>query len=159
MHSQLDIWFQFELENLNEMDLNEADLVKYELKEGDLLVCEGGEIGRCAVWHNEIQPCFFQTALHRVRCNSNYILPDYLARWFQFNCEHGGFASIEGAKATIAHLPGSKLKTLQVVVPPLELQEEFINFATQVEKTKDTVQKALDETQKLFDSLMQEFFG
>ena len=129
-------WFRFELDNLKEMDFNDVDQVEFELKDGDLLVCEGGEIGRCAVWHNEIQPCFFQKALHRVRCNVDLVLPDYLARWFQFNCEHGGFASIEGAKATISHLPGAKLKKLQVVVPPIQLQKEFIEFIAQVEKSK-----------------------
>ena len=129
-------WFRFELENLNEMDFNEADQKEFELKEGDLLVCEGGEIGRCAVWHNEVQPCYFQKALHRVRCNTDIVLPEYLARWFQYNCEHGGFASIEGAKATIAHLPGAKLKALKVTAPPIKHQEQFANFVTQIDKSK-----------------------
>ena len=152
-------WFRFELENLHEMDFNEAEQKEFELKEGDLLVCEGGEIGRCAVWHNEVQPCYFQKALHRVRCNKDVILPDYLARWFKYNCDHGGFVSIEGAKATIAHLPGAKLKVLQVTVPPLILQKQFVDFVIQVDKSKVVVQKALDKTQLLFDSLMQNYFG
>lgn len=129
-------WFRFEMDNLNQMDFNEADQEEFKLEDGDLLVCEGGEIGRCAVWHNEIQPCFFQKALHRVRCNQEIVLPDYLAWWFKFNCENGGFAAIEGAKATIAHLPGAKLKLLQVVVPPIGLQNEFVTFCKQVDKSK-----------------------
>ena len=152
-------WFRFELGNLNEMDFDEEDQKEFALRDGDLLVCEGGEIGRCAVWHNDIQPCFFQKALHRVRCDMGVVLPDYLARWFQYNCEHGGFASIEGAKATIAHLPGAKLKVLQVVVPPIDLQKQFITFVAQIDKSKFAVQKSLEETQKLFDSLMQQYFG
>ena len=100
------------------MDFDEKDRAEFELREGDLLVCEGGEIGRCAVWHNELQPCFFQKALHRVRCNHQIILPDYLAWWFRYNCDYGGFSALAGAKATIAHLPGAKLKQLQVAVPP-----------------------------------------
>lgn len=152
-------WFRFEIENLNEMDFNESDQMEFQLKDGDLLVCEGGEIGRCAVWHNEIQPCYFQKALHRVRCNTDVVLPDYLARWFQYNCEHGGFSSIEGAKATIAHLPGAKMKQLKVAVPPIELQERFVSFVAQIDKSKVAVKKSLDETQILFDSLMQEYFG
>jgi type I restriction enzyme S subunit len=152
-------WFQFNLSNLNQMDFDEADQTEFKLKKGDLLVCEGGEIGRCAVWHDEIQPCYFQKALHRVRCNQEVILPDYLAWWFKYNCDHKGFASIEGAKATIAHLPGVKLKALLVAVPPLELQNQFAAFVAQVNKSKVAVQKALDETQSLFDSLMQEYFG
>lgn len=61
------------------MDFDKNDRVEFELKDGDILVCEGGKIGRCAVWHNEIQPCFFQKALHRVRCNRQVIHLDYLA--------------------------------------------------------------------------------
>ena len=106
-----------------------------------------------------IQPCYFQKALHRVRCNSEIILPDYLARWFQYNSEQGGFASIEGAKATIAHLPGAKLKALNVTVPPIALQEQFAAFVVQIDKSKSVIQKSLDETQLLFDSLMQQYFG
>ena len=121
-------WFNFNVDNLNQMDFNEAEQKEFELRDGDLLVCEGGEIGRCAVWHNEIQPCFFQKALHRVRCNRQLVQPDYLAWWFKYNCNHGGFAEIAGAKATIAHLPGIKLKQLQVALPPLSLQNEFAAF-------------------------------
>ena len=145
--------------NLNKMDFDEKDRAEFELREGDLLVCEGGEIGRCAVWHNELQPCFFQKALHRVRCNHQIILPDYLAWWFRYNCDYGGFSALAGAKATIAHLPGAKLKQLQVAVPPMELQEQFAVFVAQTDKSKVAVQKALDEAQLLFDSLMQEYFG
>ena len=152
-------WFRFELDNLNEMDFNEKDREEFCLEDGDLLVCEGGEIGRCAVWHNQVKKCFFQKALHRVRCNQDIILPDYLAWWFKYNCENGGFAAIEGAKATISHLTGVKMKMLDVTVPAIELQEQFADFINQVDKSKVAVQNALDETQKLFNSLMQQYFG
>ena len=152
-------WFRFELGNLNEMDFNEKEREEFCLEDGDLLVCEGGEIGRCAVWHNQIKKCFFQKALHRVRCNQDIILPDYLSWWFKYNCENGGFTAIEGAKATISHLTGTKMKMLDVTVPPIELQEQFVDIIHQIDKSKAAVQKALDETKMLFDSLMQEYFG
>ncbi len=152
-------WFKFELDNLNEMDFNEKDREEFCLEDGDLLVCEGGEIGRCAVWHNQVKNCFFQKALHRVRCNQEIILPDYLAWWFKYNRDNGGFDAIEGAKATISHLTGAKMKMLDVTVPPIELQEQFVDFIHQVDKSKAAVKKALDETQLLFDSLMQKYFG
>lgn len=152
-------WFSFNLENLNQMDFNEDEQIEFELRDGDILVCEGGEIGRCAVWHNQLQPCFFQKALHRVRCNRNSIHPDYLAWWFKFNCEHDGFASIAGAKATIAHLPSIKLKQLQVSVPPIVLQEQFAAFVEQVDKSKLAIQQSLDKLETLKKALMQEYFG
>lgn len=151
-------WFRFELDNLNEMDFNEADRIEFELRDGDLLVCEGGEIGRCAVWHNEIQPCYFQKALHRVRCKKEIVLPDYLAWWFKYNCDNKGFAAIEGAKATISHLPGAKLKALLVSVPPIEQQKQFATFVEQTEKTKTTVSHSLEKLETLKKALMQEYF-
>lgn len=152
-------WFRFNLKNLNKMDFDEKERSEFELCEGDLLVCEGGEIGRCAVWHNELQPCFFQKALHRVRCNREIILPDYLSWWFRYNCDYGGFAALAGSKATIAHLPGTKLKQLQVVVPPVELQEQFVAFVKQTDKSKLEIQKSLDKLEILKKSLMQQYFG
>lgn len=152
-------WFRFEIENLNKMDFNEADRQEFELRDGDLLVCEGGEIGRCAVWHNEIQPCYFQKALHRVRCNQHIVLPDYMAWWFKYNCDHKGFAAIEGAKATIAHLPGAKLKVLKVTVPPIELQNQYVAFLKQTDKSKLEVQKSLEKLELLKKALMQKYFG
>ena len=142
-------WFRFELDNLNEMDFNEADRIEFELRDGDLLVCEGGEIGRCAVWHNEIQPCYFQKALHRVRCKKEIVLPDYLAWWFKYNCDNKGFAAIEGAKATISHLPGAKLKALLVSVPPIEQQKQFATFVEQTEKSKTTISRSLEKLETL----------
>ena len=129
-------WFQFDLKELNEMDFDEADQKEFKLEEGDILVCEGGEIGRCAVWHNQIKNCFFQKALHRIRCNKEYILPDYLSWWFKLSCENHAFDSVAGAKATIAHLPGVKLKKLDVVVPPLDLQKKFVSILSQIDKSK-----------------------
>ena len=152
-------WFNFNVDNLNQMDFNEAEQKEFELRDGDLLVCEGGEIGRCAVWHNEIQPCFFQKALHRVRCNRQLVQPDYLAWWFKYNCNHGGFAEIAGAKATIAHLPGIKLKQLQVALPPLSLQNEFAAFVERVDQQKQTVQQSLEKLELMKKALMQDYFG
>ena len=152
-------WFRFNIENLNQMDFDEDDRAEFELKDGDLLVCEGGEIGRCAVWHNEIQPCFFQKALHRVRCNRQIIHPDYLAWWFKYNCDYDGFTAIAGSKATIAHLPGIKLKQLQVAVPPIELQEQFATFVEQTDKSKLAIQKSLEKLEILKKALMQKYFG
>ena len=52
-----------------------------------------------------------------------------------------------------------RIETLPLLIPPIELQNQFADFVRQVDKSKVAVQKALDETQTLFDSLMQEYFG
>ena len=60
--------------------------------------------------------------------------------------------------AAITRLTIAKLNAIKVVVPPIELQNQFADFVNQVDKSKVAVQKALNETQLLFDSLMQEYF-
>ena len=152
-------WFRFNLENLNEMDFSEADRIEFALKDGDLLVCEGGEVGRCAVWHNQIENCFFQKAVHRVRLNMDLVHPDYMAYWFKFRSDFNSFDDIVGSKATIAHLTGEKLKLLQIPVPPLSLQNDFASFVQQIDKSKFVVKQQIADLQELLDSKMQEYFS
>ena len=105
-------WFRFNLENLNEMDFSEADRIEFSLKDGDLLVCEGGEVGRCAVWHNQIENCFFQKAVHRVRLNKELIHPDYMAFWFKFRSDFNSFDDIVGSKSLLSKKSRGFLKSV-----------------------------------------------
>ena len=152
-------WFQFKLDNLNQMDFDEADQIEFALEYGDLLVCEGGEVGRCAVWENQVEKCFFQKALHRIRCDKSIIIPDYLAWWFKVHADYNSFDDVVGSKATIPHLTGIKLKQLMIEVPPIDLQNQFADFVQQVDKSKATVQQGLDRLNLLKSALMQEYFG
>lgn len=61
--------------------------------------------------------------------------------------------------AVKAGLNFNSINSLRIMVPPISIQEEFVSFVKQVDKSKIVVQKALDEAQLLFDSLMQEYFG
>lgn len=152
-------WFRLELDNLNEMDFDEADRQEFELKNGDLLVCEGGEVGRCAIWRGEKENCYFQKALHRVRCDPKYIIPEYLGWTFYWHSQYNGFIDAISGVSTIAHLPGDKLKQLQIIVPPLELQNQFADFVAQADKSKFAVQQSIDTLQTLKAKLMQDYFG
>ena len=152
-------WFRIDDSELHEMDFNEADQIEFELKDGDLLVCEGGESGRCCVWHNQVEDCYYQKALHRVRCHQDSLNPDFLAYWFWMNCHHGAFEHIIGAKATIAHLPGVKLKKIKVVLPPLALQREFAACVAKVDKLAFAARQRRDKARQLYKAKIQEYFG
>lgn len=152
-------WFRFELKRLNEMDFDEKEQKEFELRKGDLLVCEGGEVGRSAVWEEEISDCYFQKALHRVRCNQEMINPYYLAWLFYYRAKATGFKEVIGSQATIAHLTGEKLKQLQIIVPPIAHQNEFAAFVNQVDKLKFAMEKSLKELENNFNSLMQKAFN
>ncbi|MDR3231982.1 MAG: restriction endonuclease subunit S, partial [Synergistaceae bacterium] len=149
-------WFRFDFSKLNTMDFDEADRAEFALEAGDLLVCEGGEVGRTAIWKEERENCFFQKALHRIRCNSEICVPEYIAWSMYFKAYTTNFDGI-ASSATIAHLPGVKLKTLMFQTPPLDLQIRFASFAAQADKSKFVIQQAIDETRMLFGSLMSEY--
>ena len=67
--------------------------------------------------------------------------------------------SIAGSGATREAITKQQVADLRIILPPIELQTEFMSFVDQVDKSKVAVQKALNEAQVLFDSLMQEYFG
>ena len=75
------------------------------------------------------------------------------------NCHHGAFEHIIGAKATIAHLPGVKLKNLDVILPPVSLQREFAAFVEKVDKLRLNVRETVAKMDMLYRSKLQEYFG
>ncbi len=151
-------WFHFDLSNLRYMDFSEEDRVEFELKSGDVLVTEGGEIGRCAIWREELKDCYFQKAVHRVRCNQEVLLPDYFVWCFKMKAELGLFEPYV-SKSTIAHLTGKKIKQVPIPLPPLALQQEFAAFVAQVDKTRAIAWQQVDKLQTLYDSLAQDYFA
>ena len=151
-------WFRFELGNLNQMDFDESDQSEFELRDGDVLATEGGEVGRSAIWHNQLEHCYFQKAVHRIRCHKDCLLPEYLVWAFKMKSELGLFYPYT-SKSTIAHLTGKKIKQVPLQLPPLALQCEFADFATRVDKLRVDAQAQKDKLQTLYDSLAQDYFA
>ncbi|MBX7226940.1 MAG: restriction endonuclease subunit S [Chitinophagales bacterium] len=147
-------WLKFDFNELLEMDFDENERLEFDLQYGDVLLCEGGEIGRCAIWKDEIADIYFQKALHRIRFNLEYILPTYFVYMFWLYAKIGGLKKFMGA-ATISHLTGEKLKDLNIVVPPIELQEKFTIQVTKIEMLKSKVEDAKSNINYLINALSQ----
>ena len=150
-------WGRFELQTLRKMDFTEADREEFSLKSGDLLICEGGEVGRTAVWRGELRDVYFQKALHRVRLDPSRALPEYIRFYMWFMAEHGGFSDFTNS-ATIAHLTGVKLKSLPVPLPSIEIQRHFAAIVESVDQQKASQRAHLDELDSLFASLQSRAF-
>ncbi|MFB1487006.1 MULTISPECIES: restriction endonuclease subunit S [unclassified Thiocapsa] len=114
-------WRRINVTGLPTMDFSDKERAKFELRPGDLLVCEGGEPGRCAVWHGEIERCYFQKALHRIRPNAGQIDTEFLMYCLRHQAATGAFEH-QNAKTTIAHLPLTRL--LNVLVPDISLEDQ-----------------------------------
>ncbi len=151
-------WFRFDLSEVFEMDFDVDARKVFRLKAGDLLICEGGEPGRAAIWSDEIAECYYQKALHRGRPIPELAVPEYLA-WLLWFLAHRGGLSDHVTSATIAHLTGEKLKAMTIPVPPIAIQQAFAQRIAVVDRIKAKHITSLAELDALFSSLQHRAFS
>lgn len=120
-------WGRFDLSKLNEMHFSERDKSKFALKKGDLVVCEGGEVGRCAIWREALTPCFFQKTLHRLRPKNGEIVPEFM---FAYMLSIAGSKRLSDltTQSSIAHLTREQFCKLEVILPPLPEQRKIADI-------------------------------
>ena len=116
-------WREINVNDLPEMDFDESDKIKFSLRKGDILICEGGDVGRSAVWNGLLKECYYQKALHRLRPYSTDVaLPEYFLYFLEYANKNNIFiAGVE--KATIYHLPADKLRAFRFTSPSKKEQE------------------------------------
>ena len=140
----------------------QQEIEQYRLLPDDVLMTEGGDpdkLGRGAILKEPLQNCIHQNHIFRVRLNESLILPAFFEEYLKHQKAKRYFLGCAKQTTGIASINMRQLKALPVLLPPLELQEQFAAFVEQTDKSKVAVQKALDEAQLLFDSLMQKYFG
>jgi len=127
------------------------------LKENDLLIVRSGAPGTACVVTEDYEGCnAIDIIIAHPDCEK--VNPYYLCTFT--NMPHGKKQIVEGTGgAAQQHFNVGKYNKLQLMLPPKELQDKFVEFINQVNKSKAAIQKALDKTQLLFDSLMQKYFG
>lgn len=117
-------WGRIDTADVATVPLSDAERCRFSLQPGDLLVCEGGAIGRAAIWHGpEIA---YQKALHRVRSRGDLDL-----RWLRYLLEHYDSTGVLAARATgstIKHLPQVQLRQLPVPLPSLAEQRRIVDL-------------------------------
>ena len=119
-------WDSIQINNLPLMWANPQEVNKFLVKNGDLLICEGGEVGRCSILSGISENTIIQNALHRVR-ESNKSTVKYLDYVIQHTANSKWF-SILCNKATIAHLTSEKLINLSIPLPPLTEQTAIADY-------------------------------
>ncbi len=120
-------WDQINIEGLPTMDIPPAEYGRYTVQQGDLLVCEGGEVGRCALWSRELTVCGFQKALHRLRPrNAGQDVPRFM--YYALRAAAKGNAFNDGHLSTIAHLTGDKLRAHRFPFPSKAEQGSLVDF-------------------------------
>jgi len=151
------LWDRFDLAEVIEMDFNESDRKIFRLQDGDVLVCEGGEPGRAAIWREQISECYFQKALHRIRPYPNIATSEFILHMLWQFARNGGFKD-HISSATIAHLTGAKLKSMEIPLPPIELQRYFSSIYQKVALLKASLEFSVKNSELLFKSISQRAF-
>lgn len=152
-------WFSFDLSDLLEMRIEDDEIEKYSVSHNDLIICEGGEPGRCAVWdkHDSI---FYQKALHRVRFldNSN---PKFYMYYLWFSAQTGQLCRYFTGTG-IKHLTGQSLS--KVVVPKTDrptqdsIVAEIESRLSVCDSIENTVDTALQQAEALRQSILKKAF-
>jgi len=146
-------WMRFELDDVKDMRVEEREMEELRLKTGDLLICEGGEPGRCAIWRDEVGEMYFQKAIHRVRpCDA--VTSEYLALNLQIDCANGVLAGYFTG-ATIKHLTGRSLAAYPVPIPPLAEQRRIVAKVEQLMALVDALEMQLAASRTTGTSLME----
>lgn len=149
-------WGEFDLEDLPLMKFEESEQERYELKYGDLVICEGGEPGRCAIWKEQIPNMKIQKALHRVRVH-DCLDYRYLFYWFLLAGKTGELDQYFTG-ATIKHMPGQKLKEVVIDKPPLEIQHRIADILSAYDDLIENNQKQIKLLEEAARRLYKEWF-
>ena len=150
-------WGIFDLSELLQMRFEPSETERYSIKTGDLVVCEGGEPGRCAVWTNGLKDIRIQKALHRVRPYngiSSLLLSYIFRRYAQIQYIDKFFTG-----STIKHLTGEALNQLLIILPPVAEQQRIVSqikallkYVDEIDRESETLEKFITlAKQKILD--------
>nr|MDT0663458.1 restriction endonuclease subunit S [Micromonospora sp. DSM 115978] len=148
-------WGRIDESDILTMEIPPDQEEKYRLRAGDLLVCEGGDVGRCAIWRGGDDFMAFQKALHRVRPLGG-IEPRYIRYLLECLSLRGGLAKF-ATGSTIKHLPQEQLRALPIPLPPL-LEQRRIAAVLEDQLSRLEVGRGLLETAGRRINILQKAF-
>lgn len=143
-------WHKPNVGDVKEMWFSSKELITFRIKKDDLLVSEGGEVGRTCRWDNELEECYIQNSVHKVTIEQ-YGSSNYFLNQFKMFGDRGHFDAIVN-KISIAHLTKEKLSDISFIFPPVEEQSAIANYLDH--KTTQIV--TLIAKKQQFISLLQE---
>ena len=142
-------WDKINVDDLPTMGIPPSEYDRYTVRPGDLLVCEGGEVGRSALWSGELAICGFQKALHRLRPRREDV-PRLMYYVLRAASNRNVFS--DGHVSTIAHLTGDKLRAHRLPFPPLLEQTAIVEY---LDKTTAAIDAAINRARRQIELLRE----
>ena len=152
-------WGYLDLSKLDVMDFTEEEEQKFALQHGDLLVCEGGDVGRTAMWEGQMQGVYYQNHLHRLRARDNNVNPAFVMYWLQTAFTLLNLYSGSSNKTTIPNLSRGRLAVFPIPFPPLSEQREIARMLQAVDAKIAAEQARRAALEELFKSLLHELMS
>lgn len=149
-------WGSFDLRDLREMRFEEREYERYGLRLGDIVMCEGGEPGRCAIWMDEVPSMMIQKALHRIRPKEG-IDSHYLYYALAHGAHSGAFDEYMTGSG-IKHLPGNQVEKLEVLIPPLVEQRRIAEVLRSVDEAIARTKVAAEQASRAIEGMLQRVF-
>ena len=143
-------WGGADLSEIKSMWFSPAEVDNLTLESGDLLVSEGGDVGRSALWREEITPCHFQNSVNRVRSRGN-ARTDFLGYWMSV-IKAQGYVDILCNKSTIAHFTAEKVAAVMVPIPSAAEQTAIAAF---LDRETAKIDALVEEQRRLIDLLKE----
>ena len=134
-------------------------LEAYSIKPGDIAMSRKGNVGKCAVFPSNFESGVIHSDVLRIRVDSDRVLPLFMMHQLHYSGAVQHQIELVSSGAIMAGINVTKLKQIFVHIPPMELQNKFVSFVEQTDKSKVIIQQSLDTLETLKKSLMQEYFG
>ena len=147
-------WGRIDLDGIATVPMTMSDLQRFLLRRGDLLVCEGGEIGRAAIWKDLIPECYYQKAIHRlrpIRTYDAYLMMSLLQLWAST-----GYLANYVTQTSIAHLPKDKLEVVPLPVPPPAEQHAIAEALSDVDGLLRALEALVAKKRAIKQAAMQQ---
>lgn len=151
------LWDKIDFSTIKQTKFEKSEMERYSVRKGDLLICEGGDIGRAAIWDKD-EPMLYQNALHRVRFDGS-VIPRFCLLYLRFLKDIGILDSRFGKGVTIKHLVKSSLLSIPIPVPSLPEQEKIVAELDCLSGVIEKKKQQLKEYDALVQSIFYEMFG
>ena len=151
------LWDKIDFTTVKQTRFESLEIDRYSVRKDDLLICEGGDIGRAAIWDKD-ETMLYQNALHRVRFYGS-IIPRFCLLYLRFLKNTGVLDGRYGKGVTIKHLVKSSLLSIPIPVPPIEEQEKIVAELDCLSGIIEKKQQQLKELDNLAQSIFYEMFG
>lgn len=151
-------WGNVDIPTLDYMYFTEKELEKLKLRANDILVCEGGDVGRTALWRGELADCLYQNHLYRLRPFHTNYFPIFFVYWMRFAILTKKMYIQSANRTTIPNLSSSRLKEFVIPVPQFPEQQNIAYVLSTMQKAQQSAERVINSLKELKKSLMKHLF-